>query len=78
MFSSPKIEKKMKKRANLQLQCCLFDMGTFTVCTKYSCYSVDQVPRPSILDPAEKYISLIVPAYNLEHRLPGAIDETMK
>lgn len=45
---------------------------------KYDLLSLDQVPCPSILDPAEKYLSLIVPAYNEEHRLPGAINETMK
>ncbi|KAK3422480.1 dolichyl-phosphate beta-glucosyltransferase [Eucalyptus grandis] len=39
--------------------------------------SLKKVQCPSIFDPAEKYISLIVPAYNEEHRLPGAIDETM-
>ncbi|CAA0836771.1 Nucleotide-diphospho-sugar transferases superfamily protein [Striga hermonthica] len=33
---------------------------------------------PHIRDPAEKYISLIIPAYNEEHRLPGALDETLK
>ncbi|KAB2596126.1 dolichyl-phosphate beta-glucosyltransferase [Pyrus ussuriensis x Pyrus communis] len=36
-----------------------------------------QVPCPSIFDPAEKYLSLIVPAFNEELRLPGALDETM-
>ncbi|KAF8395120.1 hypothetical protein HHK36_019061 [Tetracentron sinense] len=39
--------------------------------------SLKQVPCPCIFDPAEKYISLIIPAFNEEHRLPGAIDETM-
>ncbi|OVA05117.1 Glycosyl transferase [Macleaya cordata] len=39
--------------------------------------SLKQMPCPSILDPAEKYISLIIPAFNEEHRLPGALDETM-
>lgn len=37
-----------------------------------------QVTCPHIHDPAEKYISLIIPAYNEEHRLPGALDETLK
>ncbi|XP_057775753.1 uncharacterized protein LOC130994699 isoform X2 [Salvia miltiorrhiza] len=37
-----------------------------------------QVPSPHIVDPAEKYISLIIPAYNEEHRIPGALDETLK
>ncbi|XP_052205186.1 uncharacterized protein LOC127810011 isoform X2 [Diospyros lotus] len=36
-----------------------------------------QVPCPYIFDPAEKYISLIIPAFNEEHRLPGALDETL-
>ncbi|XP_073314714.1 uncharacterized protein [Primulina huaijiensis] len=39
--------------------------------------SVLQVKCPHVLDPAEKYISFIVPAYNEEYRLPGALDETL-
>ncbi|XP_021296109.1 dolichyl-phosphate beta-glucosyltransferase [Herrania umbratica] len=39
--------------------------------------SLKQVPCPNIFDPAEKYLSLIFPAFNEEHRLPGALDETM-
>ncbi|XP_072967839.1 uncharacterized protein [Typha angustifolia] len=39
--------------------------------------SLKKVPCPSIFDPAEKYISLIIPAYNEEHRLPGALVETI-
>nr|XP_009591666.1 dolichyl-phosphate beta-glucosyltransferase-like [Nicotiana tomentosiformis] len=39
--------------------------------------SLKPVPCPHIFDPAEKYISLIIPAYNEEHRLPGALDETL-
>ncbi|KAG8390884.1 hypothetical protein BUALT_Bualt01G0130000 [Buddleja alternifolia] len=39
--------------------------------------SLKPVTCPDILDPAEKYISLIIPAYNEEHRLPGALDETL-
>ncbi|KAG1365779.1 dolichyl-phosphate beta-glucosyltransferase [Cocos nucifera] len=39
--------------------------------------SLKKVPCPSICDPAEKYISLIIPAFNEEHRLPGALIETM-
>ncbi|KAI4339193.1 hypothetical protein MLD38_024157 [Melastoma candidum] len=39
--------------------------------------SLKKVACPSIFDPPEKYLSLIVPAYNEENRLPGAIDETM-
>ncbi|KAJ0705085.1 putative dolichyl-phosphate beta-glucosyltransferase [Helianthus annuus] len=39
--------------------------------------SLKQVDCPYIYDPAEKYISLIVPAYNEELRLPAALDETM-
>ncbi|PSS34537.1 Dolichyl-phosphate beta-glucosyltransferase [Actinidia chinensis var. chinensis] len=39
--------------------------------------SLKQVPCPYIFDPAEKYISLIIPAFNEEHRLPGALDETI-
>ncbi|KAJ6429148.1 hypothetical protein OIU84_020725 [Salix udensis] len=39
--------------------------------------SQKQVPCPYIHDPAEKYISLVIPAFNEEHRLPGALDETI-
>ncbi|CAL9098161.1 unnamed protein product [Musa textilis] len=38
--------------------------------------SLKKVPCPSIFDQAEKYISLIIPAFNEEHRLPGAFSET--
>ncbi|KAF2611821.1 hypothetical protein F2Q70_00008634 [Brassica cretica] len=36
-----------------------------------------QVLCPHISDPAEKYLSLIVPAFNEEQRLPAALEETM-
>ncbi|KAI3920487.1 hypothetical protein MKX01_000826 [Papaver californicum] len=39
--------------------------------------SKKKVPFPSIFDPAEKYISLIIPAFNEEQRLPSALDETL-
>uniref|UniRef100_A0A0E0GVQ0 dolichyl-phosphate beta-glucosyltransferase n=1 Tax=Oryza nivara TaxID=4536 RepID=A0A0E0GVQ0_ORYNI len=39
--------------------------------------SLNKVRCPSIYDPAEKYISLIIPAYNEEHRLPEALTETL-
>ncbi|XP_078445331.1 nucleotide-diphospho-sugar transferases superfamily protein [Wolffia australiana] len=39
--------------------------------------SLNKVPCPSIFDPAERYISLIVPAFNEEYRLPGALTETI-
>ncbi|XP_044460615.1 dolichyl-phosphate beta-glucosyltransferase-like isoform X2 [Mangifera indica] len=39
--------------------------------------SLKKVPCPSLTDPAEKYISLIIPAFNEQHRLPGALDETL-
>ncbi|KAG5237582.1 glycosyl transferase family protein [Salix suchowensis] len=39
--------------------------------------SLKQVPCPHINDPAEKYISLVIPAFNEEYRLPGALDETI-
>ncbi|KNA18514.1 hypothetical protein SOVF_069880 [Spinacia oleracea] len=39
--------------------------------------SLKKVPCPSIFDPAEKYMSLIIPAFNEEHRLPSALDETI-
>ncbi|KAK8593290.1 hypothetical protein V6N12_045373 [Hibiscus sabdariffa] len=40
-------------------------------------HSFSQVPCPCIFDPAEKYLSLVIPAFNEEHRLPGALDVTM-
>ncbi|XP_050385729.1 uncharacterized protein LOC126802190 isoform X2 [Argentina anserina] len=39
--------------------------------------SLKQVECPSIYDPAEKYLSLIIPAFNEELRLPLALEETM-
>ncbi|XP_023518326.1 dolichyl-phosphate beta-glucosyltransferase [Cucurbita pepo subsp. pepo] len=39
--------------------------------------TLTQVSCPSIFDPAEKYISLVIPAYNEEQRLPGALQETI-
>lgn len=39
--------------------------------------SFKQVPCPHISDPAEKYLSLIVPAFNEEQRLPAALEETL-
>lgn len=39
--------------------------------------SLNPVQCPYISDPAEKYISLVVPAFNEELRLPGALEETM-
>ncbi|KAG9151489.1 hypothetical protein Leryth_015109 [Lithospermum erythrorhizon] len=39
--------------------------------------SLKSVPCPNISDPAEKYLSLIVPAFNEEYRLPAALDETL-
>ncbi|KAG9445129.1 hypothetical protein H6P81_016469 [Aristolochia fimbriata] len=39
--------------------------------------SLKRVACTSINDPAEKYISLIIPAFNEEHRLPGAFTEAI-
>ncbi|KAL9230132.1 hypothetical protein vseg_005521 [Gypsophila vaccaria] len=39
--------------------------------------SLNPVPCPSIFDPAEKYMSLIIPAFNEEQRLPSALEETI-
>ncbi|RZR85570.1 hypothetical protein BHM03_00012580 [Ensete ventricosum] len=47
------------------------------IITCYSKYFLWQVRCPSIFDQAEKYISLIIPAFNEEHRLPGAFAETI-
>lgn len=40
--------------------------------------ALQQVPCPSILDAADKFLSLVIPAFNEEYRLPGALDETME
>jgi len=40
--------------------------------------TISQVPCPTIFDPAEKYISLIIPAFDEEYRLLGALVETLK
>ncbi|CAM6129726.1 unnamed protein product [Calypogeia fissa] len=39
--------------------------------------SSETLEFPSIFGPARKYISLIMPAYNEEARLPGTLDETL-
>ncbi|CAH9091259.1 unnamed protein product [Cuscuta epithymum] len=39
--------------------------------------SLTPVPCTSISDPAQKYMSLIIPAYNEENRLPTALDEML-
>ncbi|KAF9617221.1 hypothetical protein IFM89_035103 [Coptis chinensis] len=39
--------------------------------------SLKQVPCPSIFDAADKYMSFVIPAFNEEHRLPGALVEIM-
>ncbi|KAG2296285.1 hypothetical protein Bca52824_042954 [Brassica carinata] len=48
-----------------------------TVTTLEDPTSLKQVPCPHISDPADKYLSLIVPAFNEEQRLPAALEETM-
>lgn len=40
--------------------------------------SLEKVPCPSVFDPAEKYISLVIPAYNEEARLPVYLEETLR
>ncbi|CAM6083191.1 unnamed protein product [Calypogeia fissa] len=40
--------------------------------------SLETHPFPSIFGPAEKYISLIIPAYNEEARLSSTLDETLQ
>ncbi|XP_068642292.1 uncharacterized protein [Aristolochia californica] len=39
--------------------------------------SLKRVACTSLYDPSEKYMSLIIPAFNEEHRLPGAFAEAM-
>lgn len=40
--------------------------------------SLEKTPCPSLFDPAQKYISLIIPAFNEEDRLPVYLDETLR
>ncbi|KAJ7515332.1 hypothetical protein O6H91_22G010700 [Diphasiastrum complanatum] len=40
--------------------------------------SLEKMQCPSLFDSAEKYISLIMPAFNEEARLSGALDETLR
>jgi len=37
-----------------------------------------QVQFPSVFDPASKYLSLIVPAYNEQDRIRSTLDETFR
>eukprot|EP00271_Cylindrocystis_brebissonii_P016803 TRINITY_DN4135_c0_g1_i2.p1 TRINITY_DN4135_c0_g1~~TRINITY_DN4135_c0_g1_i2.p1 ORF type:complete len:364 (+),score=63.98 TRINITY_DN4135_c0_g1_i2:405-1496(+) len=39
--------------------------------------SLKRVPLPSIFNPAEKYLSIILPAYDEEVRLPATLDEAL-
>ncbi|GBG72421.1 hypothetical protein CBR_g12000 [Chara braunii] len=41
------------------------------------CNSLAKVPLPSMFEPATKYLSIIIPAFNEEDRLPNFLDETM-
>lgn len=40
--------------------------------------SLEKTLCPSVFDPAQKYLSLIIPAFNEEDRLPVYIDETLR
>lgn len=40
--------------------------------------SLEKVPCPSLFDPSEKYISLIIPAFNEEARLPVCLEESLR
>jgi hypothetical protein len=46
-------------------------------CSRFLCSSL-QIPCPSILSEPTKSLSIIVPAYNEEDRLPATLDETLK
>ncbi|XAR66282.1 Dolichyl-phosphate beta-glucosyltransferase [Bertholletia excelsa] len=39
--------------------------------------SLKEVSCPYVIDPADKYMSLIIPAFNEEYRLPGTLVETL-
>lgn len=40
------------------------------------CSPGDAIPFPSVFDPAEVYVSFIIPAYNEEQRIPAMLEET--
>ncbi|KAL2652431.1 hypothetical protein R1flu_020559 [Riccia fluitans] len=40
--------------------------------------SLEKIPLPSVFDPPEKYISLIMPAYNEQDRLRNNLDDTLR
>lgn len=40
--------------------------------------SLNKVPRPSLYAEASKALSIIVPAYNEQLRLPSTLDETLR
>lgn len=37
-----------------------------------------QVPTPSVFEEASKALSVIIPAYNEEFRLPSTLEETLR
>lgn len=41
-------------------------------------HSLEKVPLPSVFTPAEKYLTLILPAYNEENRLPSTIQDSLR
>ncbi|KAL3684261.1 hypothetical protein R1sor_002283 [Riccia sorocarpa] len=40
--------------------------------------SLEKIPLPSVFDPPEKYLSLIMPAYNEQDRLRNNLDDTLR
>ena len=37
-----------------------------------------QIPAPSIFSEASKTLTIVIPAYNEQSRLPSTLDETMR
>ena len=50
---------------------------TCNVCAGRCLTELMQVPAPSLHDEASKALSIIVPAYNEELRLPSTLEETL-
>ncbi|KAG6548552.1 hypothetical protein Mapa_010040 [Marchantia paleacea] len=53
-------------------------LGEGTVSFMEDPTSLEKIQLPSVFGPAEKYLSLIMPAYNEENRLRNGLDDTLR